>query len=182
MSDGLVCPVDKKKIEYSVADEPGLFVECRASVRALPTWYLRLKKAQGTNTYKKLGTVKEVTLIQARRLVKQIRAEHLVALKAEGAIALVAAPAVMTWNAYIADNFAPYCKAHIRSAKKYDQLHRLYVSPRFGTLPLSQITRKDAQAMHVDMVEKQKLSPASADEALRASSRTIQRFRMGCRF
>ena len=173
MSDGLVCPVDKKKIEYSVADEPGLFVECRASVRALPTWYLRLKKAQGTNTYKKLGTVKEVTLIQARRLVKQIRAEHLVALKAEGAIALVAAPAVMTWNAYIADNFAPYCKAHIRSAKKYDQLHRLYVSPRFGTLPLSQITRKDAQAMHVDMVEKQKLSPASADHAIKFMRRAL---------
>jgi site-specific recombinase XerD len=173
MVDGLVCPSGQPKIEYSVADEPGLFIECRASAKAVPTWYLRLKKAQGTNTYKKLGTVKEITLIQARRLVKQIRAEHLVALKADGAIALVAAPAVLTWDAYIADNFAPYCNAHIRSAKKYDQLHRLYVSPRFGTLPLSQITRKDAQAMHVDMVAKQKLSPASADHAIKFMRRAL---------
>ena len=41
VASGLVCPPDKKKIEYSVADEPGLFVECRASERAVPTWYLR---------------------------------------------------------------------------------------------------------------------------------------------
>ena len=61
MPHGLVCPSDKKKIEYSVADEPGLFVECRVSASAAPTWYLRLKNAQGTNTYRKLGTVKELS-------------------------------------------------------------------------------------------------------------------------
>ena len=31
INTGLVCPPDKQRIEYSVADEPGLFVECRAS-------------------------------------------------------------------------------------------------------------------------------------------------------
>jgi hypothetical protein len=56
IASGLVCPTGKKKIEFSVADEPGLFVECRDSVTATPVWYLRLKNAQGTNTYKKLGT------------------------------------------------------------------------------------------------------------------------------
>ena len=52
IANGLVCPSDRNKIEYSVADEPGLFVECRASAKALPTWYLRLKNAQSTNTYR----------------------------------------------------------------------------------------------------------------------------------
>ena len=85
MTDGLVCPPDKKKIEYSVADEPGLFVECRSSVTSVPTWYLRLKNAQGTNTYRKLGTIKELSLSQARKLVKQIRAEHMVTIKVQGA-------------------------------------------------------------------------------------------------
>ncbi len=77
MATGLVCPSDKKKIEYSVADEPGLFVECRDSATAIPTWYLRLKNTKGTNVYRKLGTVRELSLIQSRKLAKQVRAEHL---------------------------------------------------------------------------------------------------------
>lgn len=173
MATGLVCPFDKKKIEYSVADEPGLFVECRAGAKLPPMWYLRLKNAQGTNTYRKLGTVKEISLPQARKLVKQLRSEHSVVVKAQAAIAVVGPQSEITWNTFITDHFAPYCKAHIRSAKKYDQLHRLYVSPRMGTLPLSQITRKDAQAMHVDMVEKEKLSPASADHAIKFMRRAL---------
>ena len=36
MATGLVCPPDKKKIEYSVADGPGLFVECRSSASSVP--------------------------------------------------------------------------------------------------------------------------------------------------
>jgi len=163
MSDGLICPPGKKKIEWSVADEPGLFVECRDSATAVPVWWLRLKNERGTNTYKKLGAVKDVTLAQARKLVKQIRAEHVVTLQAESNAVLVPTQTEITWNTFIADHFAPYCKAHIRSAKKYDQLHRLYVSPRLGHLPLSNISRKDVQAMHVDIVEKQKMSPATAD-------------------
>ena len=172
-SNGLVCPSHKSKIEYSVADEPGLFVECRSSEKSVPTFYLRLKNAQGTNVYKKLGTVKEVTLPQARKLVKQIRAEHLVSVKADAAVVVVAAPSEMTWNDFIKDHFAPYCTAHIRSAKKYDQLHRLYVKPRFGHLPLSQISRRDVQALHVDMMEKEKLSPASADHAIKFMRRAL---------
>jgi integrase len=160
---GLVCPPDKSKIEYAVADELGLFVECRSSAKSVPTWYLRLKNQKGSNVYKKLGTVNDVTLPQARKLVKQIRAEHVVALQVEGKASLTAGKAEMTWDTFIDAHFSLHCNAHIRSAKKYDQLHRLYVSPRFGHLALSKITRKDVQALHVDIVEKRKMSPATAD-------------------
>ena len=57
MAKGLICPPGKTKIEYSLHDEPGLFVECRLGGRSMPTWYLRLKNARGTNTYKKLGMI-----------------------------------------------------------------------------------------------------------------------------
>jgi integrase len=169
---GLICPSDRKKIEYVVGDEKGLFVECRGSAGAIPTWYLRLKNAQGTNTYKKLGTVKDVTLAQARKLTKQVRAEHVSAVKTEGAIVLVS-KTEMTWSTYIADHFAPYCRAHIRSSKRYDQLERRYVAPRFGHLPLSHITRKEAQLLHVELVEKEKLSPATADHAIKYMRRAL---------
>lgn len=123
---------------------------------AVPVWYLRLKNSAGTNVYKKLGTVKDISLPQARKLVKQIRSEHAVTLHAAGNAALVVAKTEMTWGTFIADHFAPYCKAHIRSFKKYEQLERIYVAPRFGHLPLSKITRKEVQMLHVEMVEKMK--------------------------
>src|ERR1035437_1424584 len=88
---GLVCPAGKPKIEWAVAEESGLFAECRASEKALPTWYQRLKNAQGTNVYRKLGTIKDVNLAQARKLARQVKAEHLVARKVEAAVAPVAA-------------------------------------------------------------------------------------------
>lgn len=173
MATGLVCPSDKRKIEYSVADEPGLFVECRASATAVPTWYLRLKNSTGTNVYKKLGTVRDINLAQVRKLVKQIRAEHITTVKAQGAAATATVPTELTWDTFIKDHFAPHCNAHLRSAKKYDQLHRLYVSPRLGSLGLRLITRKDCQQLHVDMVEKMKLSPASADHAIKFMRRAL---------
>jgi len=76
MATGLVCPPDKPRIEYSVADEPGLFVECRASAKAVPTRYLRLKNFKGTNEYKRLGTVKEISLTQAKKTARQLKVEH----------------------------------------------------------------------------------------------------------
>ena len=164
---GLVCPAGKSKIEFSVADESGLFVECRATEKAIPTWYLRLKNARGTNIYRKLGTVKELNLAQTRKLAKQIKQEHAKTAKGDRSIALAPAPAEMIWSTFVADHLAQYQKAHIRSAKKYAQLDRIYVSPRFADLPLSQISRKAVQSLHVDIVEKQKMSPATADHVVK---------------
>ena len=171
---GLMCPPGKRKTELTDSATPGLFIEVRESATAIPTWYLRLKNTKGTNIYKKIGTVKEISLPQARKLVKQLRAEHGATVKAEPSIVVaLPAPTEMTWSTFIADHFAPYCKAHIRSAKRYDQLERRYVGPRFGQLPLSLVTRKDAQLLHVAMVEKEKLSPATADHAIKYMRRAL---------
>ena len=163
MTDGgLVCPLDKKKIEYSVADEPGLFVECRASVTAVPTWYLRLKNAQGTNTYKKIGTVKAINLAQARKLVKQLRADHVSILKSVVTVAATAAPQVMTLERFFHDVYTPQAKIHKRSFNKDESLFRVRIGPKFGHLPLSEITRMDVQTFHHGLL-KEGLSPATCN-------------------
>jgi hypothetical protein len=80
MATGLVCPSHMKRIEYSVAGGPGgLFVECRPN--AMPVWYVRMKNAKGTNVYKRLGTVAELTLKQATNLAALAKAEHAIAVK-----------------------------------------------------------------------------------------------------
>jgi integrase len=159
---GLVCPLGKKKIEYSVADEPGLFAECRESATAVPVWYLRLKNAQGTNTYRKLGTVKELSLAQARKLVKQIRADHVSTLKSVVTVADTAAPVSMTLERFFHDVYTPQAKIHKRSFNKDESLFRVRIGPKFGHLALPGITRMDVQTFHHGLL-KEGLSPATCN-------------------
>ncbi len=167
---GLVCPSDKKKIEWAVADEFGLFVECRSSSTSVPTWYLRLKNSKGLNCYKRLGT--HLSLTQARKLAQQYKAEHLLA-KTEISAVSPATNKGMLWDTFAANHMAPHADATIRSAKKYSQLQRLYVSPRFGHLQLDQITRRDAQAFHNELLKEKGLSPASADHVIKYMRRAL---------
>ena len=160
MASGLVCPPDKKKIEYGVADEPGLFVECRASEKAVPTWYLRLKNEKGTNIYEKLGTIKDVGLVQAKKLAKQFKAEHLLSLKLGRPPAL---PVEITLDEFMCKHYMPHAEMHKRSAVRDEQLYRIRIAPKFGHLPLSKINRHEVQVFHVSLVKEHGLSPASAD-------------------
>lgn len=171
-SGALSCPPHMKKKEYRVGPEAkNLLLEVRKSAS---TWVYQLKRSDThTNTYRRLGSVNDLSCAQAAKVGKQVLAEYLSSQNTHIATATVAEPTMMTWDTFIKDHFAPHCTAHIRSAKKYDQLQRLYVSPRFGHLPLSQITRKGAQGMHVDMLEKMKLSPASADHAIKFMRRAL---------
>ena len=161
---------DKKKIEYSVADESGLFVECRASDKAVPTWYLRQKNAKGTNKYTKLGTIKVVTLTQARKLARQLKAEHLLAPKPEEVVK--AANVEMTLDAFMVDHYFPHAKIHKRSHKRDDQLYRIRIKPRFGDLVLSAVNRRDVQAFQNGLL-KEGLSPASADHHVKLMRRVL---------
>ena len=147
-SGGLVCPAGKSKIEYGVADEPNLFVLCRASAGSVPTWWVRLKNKRGTNFYRRLGTVKELSLVQARKLAQQIKAEHMVSLKSQPASEPVKAPDQMTLDRFFHDIYFPQAKIHKRSFNKDESLYRLRIGPKFGHLPLAEINRRDVQTFH----------------------------------
>jgi integrase len=150
MASGLIVPPGKQKIEYSVSDEPGLFVECRASAKAIPTWYLRLKNTKGTNTYRKLGTVREVSLVQAKRMARQLKVERANAPKAEA------------MSEPVTDYVNPHNKMRKRSHWRDLQLFTR-ISAKFGHLKLSEIKRHDVQQFHNDLVTVDKLAPATAD-------------------
>ncbi len=171
MATGLVCPPDKPRIEYSVADEPGLFVECRSSAKAVPTWWLRLKcPIKGTNIYKRLGTVKELSLTQARKQARQLKAEHAAAPKQP----IEAAHTVgsMTLATFMADHYFPHAKVHKRSHKRDDQLYRIRIAPKFGHMALSAINRRDVQVFHNALLAGG-LSPASADHHIKLLRRAL---------
>lgn len=171
MATGLVCPEGKPRIEYSVADEPGLFVECRASAKAVPVWYVRVKKkASGTNAYVRLGDVRQLSLTQARKQARQVKAEHALLPKQP----IEAAPTVgsMTLATFMADHYFPHVKVHKRSHKRDDQLYRIRIAPKFGHLALSAINRRDVQAFHNALLAGG-LSPASADHHIKLLRRVL---------
>jgi len=157
---GPTLSVGKSKEEFGDAQTPGLFLECRASEKSMPTWYLRLKNAQGTNTYKKLGNVKDLSLAQARKLVKQIRAEHVVTKQA--AVVPLVTSAEMTLDELVKTQVFPHIRIHKRSFAKDESMYAMRIGPKFGHLALSALNRRDIQKWHNDLLG-EGLSPASCN-------------------
>lgn len=169
MATGLVCPPGKTKIEYSVADEPGLFVECRASQTSIPTWYLRQKNDRSTNSYTKLGTIKDVSLAQARKQARMLKAAHMVAPKPVSPGKASLQP--MTLDVFMREHYMPHAISHKRSAKKDEQLYRLHIAPVFKDVPLNEISRREVEVFHRAFLQKQ--SPASADHCIKLMRRAL---------
>ena len=164
MATGLVCPPDKPRIEFSVSDEPGLFVECRSSAKAVPTWYLRLKNAKGTNEYRRIGTIKEISITQAKKMARQIKVEHAEARKTSPADA--PRKSEMTFETFMADHYFPHARLHKRSWARDDQLYRLRIKPRFEFSRLCDITRYQVQQFQIHL-STTGLSPASQDHHIK---------------
>lgn len=164
--NGLKCESGKSHEEYCDLQVPGLLVYCTSSPTYIPKYQVRGKNSSGTNQLVTLGSIRELTLANARALALRTKLSRAAMAKTESRNAALP-PAEMTWNTFIADHYAPFSYAHLRSAKKYTQLDRIYVAPIFGDKPLSMITRKAAQDMHVEIVEKKKMSPATADHVIK---------------
>lgn len=169
--EGLTCAPGKRFEEHCDTQVPALLVYCTPNPTQVPRWKVRLKNAKGTNECITIGTVKELTLAQARKVAMQRKHERAQSLQI-GAVTPPAQMQELTLDAFVKDHFMPYCEAHIRSAKKYEILHRLHVSPKFGHLKLDQITRRDVQVFHNDLL-KQGQSPASADHAIKYLRRAL---------
>ena len=173
---GLVCPEGKSKIEYSVSTEPGLFVECRASKTAVPVWYLRLKNSAGTNTYKKIGAVPEVTLEQAIKRAKELRQAHVSqpsAAVAAVALSVVPTGASMTWEVFMRDHYMPHVEAYKRSAKRDESLYRVHIAPLYAKKALVSVSRREVEILHRTLRDKQGQSPASADHVIKLMRRAL---------
>lgn len=170
MATGLIVPPGKSKIEYSVSDEPGLFVECRASAKAIPTWYLRLKNAKGTNEYVRLGVVKEVSLTHAKRRARELKAERAKALQSMPTGQQVYAE--LTLETFVQEHYLPYAKVHKRSWKRDEQAYRMRVRERFGNVRLCDITRYQVQRFQTDLAS-MGIAPATQDHDIKLLRRAL---------
>jgi len=152
----LACPAGKSHVEYCDSVVPGLLLESRSSGKS--TYRLRYK-VEGKTRYANLGASHLLTLADARRMAKQMKAE--IALGANPKAAEDAKKAIPTLNAFFDDTYLPYAKAHKRSWKRDEQLYaRLKV--QFGGLRLDQIQKHAVESFHIGL-RNEGLSPASCD-------------------
>jgi integrase len=160
----LRCPAGKSRIEFCDKDLPGLYVEVRAGNPGQGTYYLRYKDVTGKTCHQKIGRTCDIDLAEARKKAKQLKAE--VALGANPRGEAKAQKEVPNLAAFFDDTYLPYARQHKRSWKRDCEL-MAKLRPHFGHQRLHQVSRQRVQQLHVDLVDKEGLKPASADHVLK---------------
>jgi integrase len=170
ISNQLQCPADKPRIEFCDTDLPGLYVEVRATSPKQGTYYLRYKDATGKTCHQKIGRTGDITLADARKAAKLLKAE--IALGADPRGQVRADKAVITFADFFNDHYLPFAKPRKRSWRRDEELFRLRIAAKFGDRRLNQLTRQQIQTFHSSLLDTG-LSPATADHHVKLIRRML---------
>ena len=145
------CPPDKRRYEYCDRSTPGLYYEARAS-GSIGTYFLRFKRPNdGRTAHKKIGRACDISLAEARRQTKLLRAD--IARGSDPCMEANARKAVPTFAEFTRDQYIPYIKARKRSWKNDERILRLHMLAVFGHQSMNRITRHQIQAYHTALRE-----------------------------
>jgi integrase len=144
----LACPSGKKRIEYCDTTIPGLFLEVRHTGNA--SYYLRYRSKQGKTRYQKLGIEIDLTLADARKQARKLRAEILLG-RYPGADELDRE--CMSFGDFFREKYLPYVKPRKRSWKDDDKLFRSRLNDRFGSLSLLEIDLESTERFLGELAE-----------------------------
>ena len=165
----LIVPAGLKKKEFRDSVVRGLMIEARSTPNSIPTWCLR-QKWNGVNYFDYLGTIRELTVSQARKLATQKKAERVASPKQapEQKLGL----AEITLDAFWTFHFYPTCQLHLRSAGRSEQLYRLWLKERFGDIKLADLSRSQFLQYQAELATTA-LSPASQDHVIKLARRLL---------
>lgn len=159
----LIVPAGESKIEFCDEVVRGLLIKVTASGKTDPVYLLRYKK-HGKTAYDRLGTIKELTLTQARKLANQKKVLH--AEEAKLAPKLASPSGDMTLATFLTEHYLPYAKLHKRSWLRDSQLIHIRIIPRLGSTKLCDLTRYQVLQFQNELANSE-LSPASQDHHLK---------------
>ncbi len=163
VSTGLTCPPGKDRTEYVDSDLPGLFIAVSAAGGGIGTFQLRYK-FNGITKYKRIGRTCDMTLAEARKKARELKAE--IALGADPRGQEKAIKEVINLRDFYNDHYLPYVKPRKRSWKRDAELYNLRIDAKFGNKRLNQITRQQIQEFHSGLLA-EGLAPATADHHLK---------------
>ena len=160
INNGLLCPDTKKHIEYCDTEVPGLYLAVTRATPGRGTYYVRYKNDQSKTQHQKIGRTSDTTLAEARKRARTLKAE--IRVGADPRADERARKAEITFGEFFDQHYLPYVRPRKRSWKRDEELWRLHVRDKLGSLRLSEITRQQVQLLHTAVHEKG-LSHATAD-------------------
>lgn len=164
---GLRCPPGRKRCEFvDKSDAIGLYIEVRASRDGYGVYRYRYRSPATNKTrHARIGGTDEVTLEEARQKAKAMREQ--VALGIDPQDDIPAAQKnenrVPLLKEFFTQQYLPYAKTRKRGWKKDEQIFNYRLKEEFGNLKLDDITRQHAQAYLTQLIEDEKLAPATAN-------------------
>ena len=164
IASGLTCPEGKHRIEYCDKELPGLYVEVRGTSAGEGTYYLRYKDATGKTCHQKVGRSADITLAEARKRAKDLRAE--IQLGADPRGEHKAKQAVPTLAAFFDDSYMPHVKPRKRSWAKDQALFTNRIAGAFGHMRLNELRRQELQVFHSQLLTKG-IGEATADHHIK---------------
>ena len=150
----------KSRTEWCDKNQPGLYCEARATAPGDGTYYLRYKDKGGKTRHFRLGTTKQITLVQARAMAKEKQAE--VRLGADPSGATKARKEVPTLRQFATETYIPFIRQRNRSYKDCINRMNFRLLPKFGDRKLSDISRHDIIA-HLQDLKEEQLAAASVN-------------------
>ena len=160
IKNSLICPTDKRCIEFCCSVNKGFFVEVRQTDQGQGTYYLRYKNANGKTCTIKIGLTADISLKDARLKAKQLRAD--ISLGKDPKAEILKHKQVPTLAEFMIEMYMPYVKKHKRTWRNDEQMFDKHINAKFGHLRLNEITRRAVESFHVGL-RNSKLSAATSD-------------------
>ncbi|QIG53756.1 tyrosine-type recombinase/integrase [Altererythrobacter sp. BO-6] len=151
----VTCPPNKRKFVYRCTEFTGFGIEVRQSGK---TYYHYYTKPNGKAAQLKIGGVGDITFDDARRRSKELRSR--LVLGGNPAADKASRKAMLTF-ADLSDMHVEHAQNTLRSHACVEMTHRLYLKPRFGKLPLDQITPQEIERFLAELGKTH--APASVD-------------------
>lgn len=162
----LECPPGQKHIEFCDKQVRGLFIDVLSGASSQPTWNYRFKVNGKTKT-RRLGRLADIALDDVRKQVALLKAEHALGRQQQ----TVEAGQGITLDRFMRENYRGHAKVHKRSYVRDDQLYTR-IAPKFGHLPLRQITRLQVQQFQSALLE-EGLSKATVNHHIQLMRRML---------
>ncbi len=163
ITQGIPLPEGVGRFEACCADLPGLYLELRATSPGQGTYYYRYKDHSKKTCHKRIGSTADITLADARKQAKQIKAEIALGAYPKSVEKEVTVP---TFTDFFEQQYMPYVTPRKRSWASDESLYRNYLKDEF-TQRLDQITRQQIQRWHTKLRIEKKLAPATADHGIK---------------
>ncbi|MCX2983402.1 DUF4102 domain-containing protein [Halieaceae bacterium IMCC14734] len=160
---GLKCPEGKTHTEYCDQALPGFIADVQSTSPGACTFKLRYKSG-GKTAYTKIGRSTEISLADARREAKRLKAE--IALGRDPQAELRQQRQSITLQEFLDDKYLPYVQPRKRSIKNDESMIRLRIGPTLGHFKLNRLTRHQIMTFH-NAVLAEGLQPATADHHIK---------------